>query len=175
MKTYTVNDINLHGPCYDPTFHFAPNKRYTLFDFLDHGTCPSKDKIWVITRFLDDRDNWRFALWCARDALSTVPGPHVEVADLLDQIEKIVLETSEIKIQLDGPEHQYNYMVLKPPYKVAGEIFLGILYEEDIADVTYTAFTEHEEYFTEYLDVDPSIVRKRQFDKLREIISEGEY
>ena len=87
MKTYTNEDLRNQRACYDPIRHFEEGKGHTLLDYLNHGTCPPKDKIWCVTRFLDDRSNRLFAVWCAREILKRTKNPHpisvkaVEVAE----------------------------------------------------------------------------------------------
>lgn len=74
MKTYTNEDLRNQRACYDPVIYCEEGKGYTLLDYLNHDTCPAKDRIWCVTRFLDDRSNRLFAVWCAREVLNIAKG-----------------------------------------------------------------------------------------------------
>jgi len=74
----TIDDIRSKGPCYDPVRYLPEGWEGTLIDILSITDCPPEDRIWVVTRFLDDRTNRLFAVWCVREALKLVdnPDPH---------------------------------------------------------------------------------------------------
>ena len=46
----------------------------TLLEILDLDISAA-DRIWAVTRFLPDRENRLFAVWCARDKLSRIDNP----------------------------------------------------------------------------------------------------
>ena len=71
----TIDDIRSKGPCYDPVRYLPEGWEGTLIDVLSITDCPPEDRIWVVTRFLDDRTNRLFAVWCAREALKLVDNP----------------------------------------------------------------------------------------------------
>jgi hypothetical protein len=75
MKTYTIYDIKNIKPCYCPTKFLSPDWAGTLVDILDVSDCPPQDRIWVVTKLLDDKTNRLFAVWCARKALKLVDNP----------------------------------------------------------------------------------------------------
>ena len=65
--------------------------RGTLIDFLKINKIPSKDRIWVATRFLDDKTNRLFAVWCARQALKLVNNPDTRSIEACNVAEKFAL------------------------------------------------------------------------------------
>jgi len=71
----TIADIEALNPCYSPTRYLPEDWKGTLTDILDLKECPAKDRIWVVTKLLDDRTNRLFAVACAREALSLIPNP----------------------------------------------------------------------------------------------------
>jgi hypothetical protein len=101
MKLYTNEDLRIKNACYDPARHFEEAKGYTLLDYLNHETCPDKDKIWCVTRFLDNRSNRLFAAWCAKEALKLVKDPDprslraIEVAERFANGEATIGELRE--------------------------------------------------------------------------------
>ena len=101
MKLYTNEDLREKKACYDPSRHFEEDMGYTLLDYLNHDTCPAKDKIWCVTRFLDDRSNRLFAVWCAQEALKSVKNPDskslraIEVSERFANGEATVTELKE--------------------------------------------------------------------------------
>lgn len=75
MQIITVADIRAKNPCCDPTEYVAEDWTGTLVDVLKMGNVPAKDRIWLVTRFLSDKTNRLFAVWCAREALKLVDSP----------------------------------------------------------------------------------------------------
>jgi hypothetical protein len=72
MKTLTLADIRAVNPCYDPATEVAEEWTGTVADILRLEHVAAADRIWVVTRFLDDKTNRLFAVWCAREALKLV-------------------------------------------------------------------------------------------------------
>ena len=72
----TCDMIRKHNPCYDPSKYADCEKdSKSLLEILQMYEVPAKDRVWVVTRFLDDKTNRLFAVWCAREALKLVDKP----------------------------------------------------------------------------------------------------
>ena len=97
MKTYTIEDIRNMGPCYDPSSFIAEDWEGTLIDILDIEKCPAGDRIWVVSRLLDDRTNRLFAVWCAREALKLVEEPDPRSVHACNVAEKFALGEASAK------------------------------------------------------------------------------
>ena len=71
----TIEDIRTLSPkpCYDPTEYLPSDWEGGLLDILSVEACPPKDRIWVVIRFLSDKQNRLFAVWCARKASNLRP------------------------------------------------------------------------------------------------------
>jgi hypothetical protein len=72
MRQLTVADIRSLGPCYDPTKFVKEDWAGTVLDILKLEGPSGADKLWVVTRYLSDKTNRLFAVWCAREALKLV-------------------------------------------------------------------------------------------------------
>ena len=72
LKKITVEEIRNLGPCYDPNKYVSETWIGSVLDILKIDEVPSKDRIWVVTRFLSDKINRLFAVWCAREALKLI-------------------------------------------------------------------------------------------------------
>ena len=88
MKTYTLQDIQNLKPCYPATKHLPLGWTGTLVDILRVESCPLEDRIWVVTKLLDDKTNRLFAVWCAREALKLVDNPDPRSIEACDVAEK---------------------------------------------------------------------------------------
>jgi len=87
MKKITVKDILEKVPCPEWTearLQAKIGKGKTLLEILDLSGVEDKDKIWCVIRFLDDKTNRAFAIWCARRCESKVK----EVTEYIDVIER---------------------------------------------------------------------------------------
>ena len=68
-KKITVTAIMRHGPCDGWTKEMIADKigkGKTLLEISLLRGVTIADKLWCITRFLDDKTSRRFAIWCAR-------------------------------------------------------------------------------------------------------------
>ena len=86
MNKITVEMIMAKEPCKEyPANKIAElvGEGKTLLELLDLNI-PEKDRIWVVTRFLDDKTNRAFAIWCARQCKTKVK----EIGTYIDTIEK---------------------------------------------------------------------------------------
>ena len=88
MKTITINDIRSLNPCYDPKRYLPENWKGTLVDILEVNECPLKDRLWAVTRFLDDKIDKLFAVYCAREALKLIDNPDQRAVNVVDVAEK---------------------------------------------------------------------------------------
>ena len=87
MKKITVKDILEKVPCSEWTEERLQAKigeGKTLPEILDLSGVEDKDKIWCVTRFLDDKTNRAFAIWCARQGKTNVK----EITEYINVIEK---------------------------------------------------------------------------------------
>lgn len=84
----TIQDIRDIEPCYDPTEYLPEDWSGTIIDILNVEDCPAIDRLWVVTRFLDDRTNRLFAVWYAREELKLIENPDprsVEVCNVAER------------------------------------------------------------------------------------------
>jgi len=87
MKKITVKDILEKVPCSEWTEERLKKKigaGKTLLEILNLRKTYARDKIWCVTRFLDDKTNRAFAIWCARRCKTKVK----EVTEYIDVIER---------------------------------------------------------------------------------------
>lgn len=72
MKNINYQDIISLKLCdsIDVKGYFTRNWSGTLLNVLSSENIPNKDRIWLVTRFLPDRENHLFMLWCAENALN---------------------------------------------------------------------------------------------------------
>jgi len=87
MKKITVKDILEKVPCPEWTEERLQEnigKGKTLLEILDLSGVEPKDKVWCVTRFLDDKTNRAFAIWCVRQCESKVK----EVTAYINVIER---------------------------------------------------------------------------------------
>ena len=90
MKTFTIDDIRLWAPCYDPTRYLPADWRGTALDILAVKDCPAEDRLWVVLRQeCTDKCTLRlFAVWCARQALALIDDPDQRSIAALDTAER---------------------------------------------------------------------------------------
>jgi hypothetical protein len=88
MKTYTLKDIDALNPCINPRDFVAEGWSGTLLDILNVEKAKPEDRIWVVTRFLDDKTNRIFAVWCAREALKLIENPDPRSVNACDVAER---------------------------------------------------------------------------------------
>ena len=88
MKQLTIKDIRDLEPCYDPAKYIPENWQGTLVDILKIDECRPQDRLWVVTKLLDDKTNRLFAVWCAREALKLVDNPDKRSIEACDVAEK---------------------------------------------------------------------------------------
>ena len=68
MKTFTINDIRLWEPCYDPERYLPEGWEGNVADILRKNEIPAQDRLWVVCRkgLISDKILRLFAVWCAR-------------------------------------------------------------------------------------------------------------
>jgi hypothetical protein len=88
MKTYTLSDIDALNPCSNPRDFVAEDWTGTLLDILSVEKAEPHDRIWVVTKLLDDKTNRLFAVWCAREALKLVENPDTRSIAACDVAER---------------------------------------------------------------------------------------
>lgn len=88
MKIYTLQDIQDLSPCYPAIRHLPLDWTGTLVDMLRVESCPLEDRVWVVTKLLDDKTNRLFAVWCAREALKLVDKPDIRSIAACDVAER---------------------------------------------------------------------------------------
>ena len=88
MKTLTIKDIRDLGPCYDPVKYLPKDWSGDVLDILDIKDCGFEDRLWVVTRFLSDRVNRLFAVYCARQAIALIKNPDERNLNACDVAER---------------------------------------------------------------------------------------
>ena len=83
----TVKDIMSKTPCNEWTEerlrkHIGEGK--TLLQICRMGSVDIAERIWCVTRFLDDKTNRAFAIWCARQCKADKK----EITEYIDVIER---------------------------------------------------------------------------------------
>jgi len=96
----TVEQILGKKPCAEWTGkrlrkHIGDGKE--LVDILELPDISADDKIWCVTKFLSDKVNRKFAIWCARQCETEVE----EIADYIDVIERYY-DNKATKKELDA-------------------------------------------------------------------------
>ena len=106
LKTFSVSDIRILRPCYDPVtgmdddddvVHpggFIPEDwTGTALDVLKVEACPPEDRLWVVCHegWIDERTLRLFAVWCARAALELVDEPDPRSIAACDVAERYAL------------------------------------------------------------------------------------
>ena len=83
----TVKDITGKLPCAEWTEERLKQKigdGKTLLEILSLRGVTAGDRIWCATKFLDDKANREFAIWCARQCKTEVK----EITEYIDVIER---------------------------------------------------------------------------------------
>jgi hypothetical protein len=88
MKVYNLSDIRELKPCYDPADKVGEDWSGTVVDILKLENVLAKDLLWVVTKYLTDKQNRLFAVWCAREALKLVENPDPRSITACDVAEK---------------------------------------------------------------------------------------
>ena len=84
----TVEDVRAKNPCYDPTKFVSEDWAGTVIDILKMENVKPADRLWITTRFLDDKTNRLFATWCAREALKLIENPDPRSIEACNVAEK---------------------------------------------------------------------------------------
>lgn len=170
MKTYTNEDLRKKEACYDPSRHFEEDMGYTLLDYLNHDTCPPKDKIWCVTRFLDDRSNRLFAVWCAKEALEHVENPDPRSLKAIEVAEKFA--SGGVSYWELGTANLDAYAVAEDAYTYAA-------YDASCDDACDAAYDSAEVLANaprcSFSHDTPFERRKKQIEKLKKEIQEGNW
>jgi len=87
LELITIADIRALGPCYDPIKYIGSDWTGTPIDVLKMTQVPAQDRIWVTTRFINQKTQRLFAVFCARHVLQTL-GDCVEAVETIDVAEK---------------------------------------------------------------------------------------
>jgi hypothetical protein len=95
LKLYTVSDIRKCNPCYDPVERglCAEDWQGTVVDVLKAEQVPAEDRIWLVSRWLDDRTARLFACWCVRN--TPLADGHVVWDLLTDERSRNAVEVAE--------------------------------------------------------------------------------
>ena len=84
----TVDKINKHTPRYDPLIHLEADKEYSYTEFLKLEHIPPEDRVWVMRKFMSDKELRLFAVNCGRRALARVKNPDPRSLKACDVAEK---------------------------------------------------------------------------------------
>lgn len=90
-RLYTVEDIHKLKPCTNPTNYVPEGWSGTLVDILGLPNVPHGDKLWVVTKLLDDKTTRLFAVWCARQALALQINPDIRSIEACNVSERFAL------------------------------------------------------------------------------------
>jgi len=90
LKTYNIEDIRKLKPCYDPSEKLPENWTGTVVDILKLNDVKVEDKIWVATKFLNDKQNRLFAVYCVREALKLINNPDKRSIEACNVAERFV-------------------------------------------------------------------------------------
>lgn len=74
----TLEDLRAKSPCYDPAKKLGDSWSGTLLDIFDVHNVSDEDKVWAVTRFLDEKTSRLFAVHCGREALKDVKDERVK-------------------------------------------------------------------------------------------------
>ena len=80
MKTYTIADIRMMHPCYDPVERgfCAEDWTGTVLDVLKFEDCPPEDRTWVAYHMDIPRELWSaWGRWCALQRIDDWDCPDV--------------------------------------------------------------------------------------------------
>lgn len=178
MKAYTNEDLRDKHACYDPIKHFKEYKGYTLLDYLGHKTCPLKDRVWCVTRFLDDRSSRLFAVWCARRALKLIEDPDPRSLKAIEIVEKFA--NSEASLEELGKAYEDAEDATCAANTTCAAIAAHAVYSASIIDSTnaaYLAATESASCSAAYVNDCAyfDVELERQIEKLEEEIKAGNW
>ena len=93
-KRITLKIINDLSPCYDPQdIGLTEKMELSIPEFIDKFRNKVKEKediIWVLCRkkFMTDKDQRLFAVWCAKEALKLQESPDPQSVDACDVAER---------------------------------------------------------------------------------------
>jgi len=73
-KLITKQDILNLDPCHSIE-KYNITKPISLISILERDDVESSDKVWLVTKFLTDKTNRLFAVWCARQVLTKDSDP----------------------------------------------------------------------------------------------------
>ena len=68
----TLEDLRNLNPCYDPATKLGNGWSGTLLDILNGSRIPDDDKIWAVTKLLDEKTARLFAVHCAKEAIKNI-------------------------------------------------------------------------------------------------------
>ncbi|MBU1941441.1 MAG: hypothetical protein KKC68_06660 [Candidatus Thermoplasmatota archaeon] len=160
MKKITVKDILSKVPCPEWTearLRKKIGKGKTLPEILDLSGVEDKDKIWCVIRFLDDKTNRAFAIWCARRCEFKVK----EVTEYIDVIERYY-NGKATKEELKKADSSSHWAADRAAYNAANE---ASYWAADRA--AYEAA-----YWAAYNAADRVAERKKQVAYLRKVVEE---
>jgi len=99
LEIITIADIRALEPCYDPIKYVDSDWQGTPIDVLKMARVPAQDRLWVATRFLNQKTQRLFAIFCARHVLKTL-GECAEAVEAIDVAEKYAKgEARKYKLQ----------------------------------------------------------------------------
>jgi hypothetical protein len=161
MKTYTLKDIDALDPCYDPRDFVSENWSGTLLDILNVEKANPADRIWVVTKLLDDKTNRLFAVWCGREALKLIENPDPRSVTACDVAERFA-----------------NGGATAEELAAAAAAAYAAYYAAHAAAAAYyaahAAAAAHAAHAADAADADAdAAARQKQIEKLKEMVSEN--
>jgi len=99
LKMLTIADIRALEPCYDPVNYISREWTGTILDVLKMARVPAQDRLWVVTRFINQKTQRLFTVFCARQIIKTL-GECTEAVEAIDVAEKYAKgEARKYKLQ----------------------------------------------------------------------------
>lgn len=159
MKLITTEMILRYKPCSDWTeerIREQLGSGKTLLEIADMKDVEYRDRIWCITRFLPDKTNRKFAIWCARQCKTRV---------------------KEIKKYIDVIERYYAGKATKKELNVADSAAYWAAYLAacDAADAMVCNAADRAACNAACNAADIATMRKKQIRKLKELIKEASH
>ena len=154
MKLITTKDVLKHNPCNEWTEERLKKKLgkgKTLLQILNMKSVSYADRIWCVTRFLPDKTNRKFAIWCARQCKTDVQ----EITDYIDTTEKYY-NGQATEDELSAAYSAADWAADRATYSAAG----------------WAAYRAA--YWAECRAAHSAAERKKQIAKLKELLKESE-
>jgi len=163
MKLITAKDVLEHKPCTEWTkklLNKKLGKGKTLLQILNMRSVSVDDRIWCVVRFLPDKTNRAFAIWCARQFKTNTR----EITNYIDTIEKYY-NGKATKKELDAAYRAANWVANGAANWAAYWAAYRVAYRVT-NEAAYRAA-----YWAAYRVADGTAERQKQIKKLKEFLA----